>query len=330
MKVKNNKPKYLGHRFTGITIGTKMCFRKSRIEIKAKLPKGHLLSAAAFMSSFEYMCQQGDRNGQVDIAKFYNNPYSNEGSDFFQSTLHYGSGDLRDSSKKSNINSSDWIIFGIEWSDTYLQTYVDGKVVYHANTRQSQWGKFIQATKSRYYLPFDHSFNLMLHIGVSSFQFNTRSYDIGEDKLMKLRMKNWVLPVFEIDYVRVYGESVEGFPNDTIILNTQNDLPRIDSSIIYAFIGVVTILVVLIIIVIYYFRRKLEQTNNQDNYYDIREAYNEYDEFDYDYAYEAVHYTNEEINEINQEHNHEYLVLTDPLAENMDNKTTIRNNEKIV
>ena len=127
--------------------------------------------------------------------------------------------------------------------------------------RQSRSGKFIQATKSRYYLPFDHPFNLMLHIGVRSFQFviNTGYASVNEDHL-----KTWVLPVFEIDYVRVYGETVEGFRNDTVISNIPNDLPRIDSSIIYAFIGVVTILVILIII--------------------------------------------------------EYLVLTDPMAENLDNK----------
>ena len=115
-----------------------MCFRKSRIEIRAKLPKDYRLSSAAFMSSFEYMCQQGDRNGQVDIAKFY----SNEGSNFFQSILHYGSGGFSHS-RILEINSSDWIIFGVEWSDTYLQTYIDGKVAYHANTRQSQSGEFI-------------------------------------------------------------------------------------------------------------------------------------------------------------------------------------------
>ena len=216
----------------------------------------------------------------------------------------------RDSSKILEIDYDDLIIFGIEWSDTYIQTFIHGKVVYHANTRQNQSGKSIHATKSRYYLPFDHPFNVILHIGARSFQFksNTHYADISE-----VELKTWVLPVFEIDYVRVYGESVEGFRNDIA-----NDLPRIDSSIIYALIGVVTILVILIIIVIYYFLRKREQTNNQDNDNDIRKADNKYDEIDYNYAYEVIHYTNEETYDTNQAPNHEYLVLSDPMAENLD------------
>ena len=153
----------------------------------------------------------------------------------------------------------------------------------------------------------------MLHIGVRSFQFDrtTKFKDITEDWL-----KTWVLPVFEIDYVR---ESVEGFRNDTVILNTPNYLPRIDSSIIYALIGVVTILVIFIIIGIYYFIKKREQANNQDDYDDTREADTKYDEFEYNYAYQTVDYTNEEIDGIYQAHNHEYLVLSDAMAENMEN-----------
>ena len=313
LKVKKEETKYLGHDYTGITIATKMCFRKSRIEIKAKLPKGFLLSSAAFMSSFEYMCQQGHRNGQVDIAKLYNT----RDIITFQSTLHYGRGGLSDITKHMEINSNEWIIFGIELSDTYLLTFIDGKVAYHANTRWSQSGQFIEATKSRYYPTFNHPFNLMLHIGVI---FGNARYEPGEDEL-----KTLLLSVFEIDYVRVYGESLEGFRNDTIILNTPNDPPPNDSSIIYALIGVVilvVILIILIIVVIYYFMRKREQNNNQDNYDDIRLSENKYDEYDYNYAYEVVHYTNEENY---QAHPNEYLVLTDPLAENLD-----QNNENMI
>ena len=76
--------------------------------------------------------------------------------------------------------------------------------------------------------------------------------------------------------------------------------------------------------------RKREQTNNQDNYDDIHDADNKYDEFDYDYTYEAVHYTNEENKNIYQAPPNEYFVLTDAFAENLDNKKTMSNNENII
>src|SRR5690349_20080910 len=107
---------YLGHKYKGITIATKLCFSKSRVEISAKLPRGFLLSAAAFMSSFESGCHQGERNGQVDIAKFFSD---HDHIHHFQSTLHYGSETQRDS-RQSSFNSSEWIKFGIEWSKEHL------------------------------------------------------------------------------------------------------------------------------------------------------------------------------------------------------------------
>ena len=157
----------------------------------------------------------------------------------------------------------------------------------------------------------------MLHIGVSSFQVVSPITIINEEGFLRISdeyLKPWVLPVFEIDYVRVYGENVKGLGRNDTFSNTSNDLPRIDSSIIYALIGEVIIFAILIIIVIYYFRRNLEQTNNQDNYDDIRDPDNKYDEFDYIYAYAAAHYTNEQIY---QAPANEYLVLTDPLADNL-------------
>ena len=152
----------------------------------------------------------------------------------------------------------------------------------------------------------------MLHIGVRSFQFKeTKSHRFID----KDRLKTWVLPVCEIDYVRVYGEAVDGFRNDTIILNNPQNT-RIDSTVLYVLIGVVTIFVIFIIMVIYCFMRKRRLTNN-GNYDDIRDVENENDEFNYNYAYEVIHYRNEETDEIYQGHHNEYLVLTDPLAENL-------------
>ena len=146
-----------------------VCFKKSRIEIRVKLPKGLLLSSAAFMTSFEDGCQQGERNGQMDIAKFYNK----NDKIISQSTIYYGKENQQDG-QQLKINSSDWIEFGIEWNNKYLQTFLNRKVVYHANAVHSQWGKIIRASKSRSHLPFDHAFNLLIHIGVRSFLFGDK------------------------------------------------------------------------------------------------------------------------------------------------------------
>ena len=295
---------YLGHKYTGITISTKMCFRISRIEIKAKLPKGYSLSSVAFITSFEKDCYRGERDGQVDIAKFISHNFIN----FSQSTLHYGS-NFQDS-RDQVINYNDWIEFGIELTDKHLQTFMNGKVVYHANRIQSQWGKYFKTDLNRYNLPFGHPFILMLHIGVRSFQIDKRLYPLIDEK----RLKTWILPVFEIDFVKVYGEVLEKYSNETLISITS---PQIDSSILYAFIGsivIVLILVIFIIIGIVYIIRKRRQTNNEENYDDLREVDNKYEDFNYDYAYEVVHYADGEINQ--GSNNSIYLVLTDPMDHN--------------
>ena len=198
----------------------------------------------------------------------------------------------------------------MEWNNP--ADIYEWKIFYHANAIHSQWGKVIHAKRSRNYLPFDHPFNLLLHIGVRSFKFS--GYDLySESNHQEGLTKSWISPVFEIDYIRIYGESIQGFDKEFALSNNENN-----STIIYAFIGsigFVIILVIFIIIGIVYLTRKRKQEVTQENNDDICEVENNYESFNYDYTYD---------DEINQRHQGEYLALTDPMVDQNQNYEIMR------
>ena len=208
-----------------------------------------------------------------------------------------------------NFNSSDWIIFGIEWNKEYLVTFINNKVLYHANPIRTRWGDIIKATTNPYYLPYEHAFNLLLHIGVRSFLPDMANlFELDE-----ILLKSWVSPVFEIDYVKVYGKTIDGKFNESI---SSISLPQNNSTILYTSIGIITavfIFLIIIIIVLVYFIRKKAQKNIQDNYDDIGQEETKYEDINYDYGYEVIQYSDVNIN--SNQGDPEYLILTDPLAD---------------
>ena len=78
------------------------------------------------------------------------------------------------------------------------------------------------------------------------------------------------------------------------------------------------------IIGIVYFMRKWRQTNIDENYDYIHEIDNKYEDFNYDYSYEAV-CSNQDYIQSDQGSHNDYLLLTDPLSDEMkqnDDKST--------
>ena len=284
LKLIVKKEKYLGHKLTGATITSKVCFQKGRIEIFAKPVNSLQLTCAAFMYSHRLGCNLGQQNCKVSIVEFRNDQFENEGiiKQQAKTILYYGKNDYQE--RVIDFKFDRFVLFGIGWNDNYLITFIDGMVFNHVNRFETKWGQNLRAKSEVTFLPFEHPFNLLLHIGDTS-----ASYDLYNDGDFINRL---VTEVFEIDYVRFYGEVIEVYRNQS---NIEILFPPKDKSYLDFFIislAVVLILIILIMILIAFFLRKKRQislqkhTNDNLNQEIIEE--NKYEEFNYDYAYEFI------------------------------------------
>ena len=186
---------FKGKNFTGATIGTKVCFQDARVEIRARKPIGAQLHAGLIMYAYEDLCGIGQYHGEVDIAKLRNDST-------IWSSIHYGQNLSHDQvSPVTNANLNEYQVYGLEWNSTHIHWFINNQVIYQATRTHDQYGRSLNASKNSFYLPFDHSFNILLHVGVASFRGdkpfpNLTDHDIGD----------WVSPSLEVDYIRVYEQ----------------------------------------------------------------------------------------------------------------------------
>jgi len=163
-----------------------------RVQVTAKLPAGDWLWPAIWMLPVNNTYGVWPASGEIDIveARGNNYTYTQGGNNIISSTLHWGPDSLNDAYWRTNVKRSALHTtyaatehtFGLEWSQKYLFTYVNSRLmqVLYTNFDQPLWkrGNFpvgdANTTKiidewaetGRDQTPFDQEFYLVLNVAV--------------------------------------------------------------------------------------------------------------------------------------------------------------------
>jgi hypothetical protein len=163
-----------------------------RIEVTAKLPAGDWLWPAIWMMPVDSVYGAWPQSGEIDIAESRGNNYTypQGGNNIVSSALHWGPNPANDAFWRTNVKrpalhttySADFNTFGIEWSQKYLFTYVNSRLlqVLYTNFDRPLWerGSFPTVNANgtriqdpwghtgRYNTPFDQPFFLILNVAV--------------------------------------------------------------------------------------------------------------------------------------------------------------------
>jgi Glycosyl hydrolases family 16 len=163
-----------------------------RVEVTAKMPRGDWLWPGIWMLPVNQTYGVWPRSGEIDIAESRGNGYTYPlgGNNIVSSTLHWGPNAQNDAWWRNNqvrnaLHSSyadKFHTFGVEWSENYLFTYVDTRLIQVLYVDFSipfwQKGQFPLADSNgtkldnpwantgRASSPFDEDFYLILSLGV--------------------------------------------------------------------------------------------------------------------------------------------------------------------
>jgi hypothetical protein len=163
-----------------------------RVEVKARLPTGDWLWPAIWMMPVQETYGVWPRSGEIDIVESRGNNYSyaQGGNNIVSSTLHWGPNQASDAWWKTNVKrtalhttySKSYHTFGLEWSEKYLFTYVDTRLlqVLYTNFDEPLWGRGnfplsdsngtrlqdMWSQTGRYSTPFDQEFYLIINVAV--------------------------------------------------------------------------------------------------------------------------------------------------------------------
>jgi beta-glucanase (GH16 family) len=166
--------------------------RYGRIEVIAQMPKGDWLWPAIWLLPADYTYGPWPRSGEIDIVESRGNDvgYKLGGNNVVSSALHWGPTPTTDGWWRTTVKrlafhtsySEDFHTFGLEWTDKYIFTYVDNRLlqVMYINFDQPFWhkGQFPltenNGTKledpwgstGRPETPFDQDFYLIISLGV--------------------------------------------------------------------------------------------------------------------------------------------------------------------
>lgn len=163
-----------------------------RVEVVAQLPEGDWLWPAIWMLPTDNKYGPWPASGEIDILESRGNNYTypQGGNNIASSALHWGPSPSADAwwlnnNKRSALHTTftkDFHTFGIEWSEKYLFTWVDGRLaqIMYANFDRPFWKKtkFPAASANgtlyvdpwsqtgRYSTPFDEDFYLIMNVAV--------------------------------------------------------------------------------------------------------------------------------------------------------------------
>ncbi|KAI0468921.1 concanavalin A-like lectin/glucanase domain-containing protein [Xylaria cf. heliscus] len=160
-----------------------------RVEIVAKLPEGDWLWPAIWMLPVDETYGPWPISGEIDImeSRGNNRSYAQGGNNIASSALHWGPDDAwwRTNVKRESLHttySAGFNTFGLEWSQKYLFTYVNSRLlqVLYTNFDEYLWdrGNFPAANSNgtrledpwsqtgRKNTPFDQKFYLILNVAV--------------------------------------------------------------------------------------------------------------------------------------------------------------------
>lgn len=163
-----------------------------RVEVEARMPSGDWLWPAIWMMPVDDKYGVWPNSGEIDIAESRgnNHTYPLGGNNIISSTLHWGPNAANDAWWRTNVKrkalhttyAEGYHIFGLEWSEKYLFTYVDTRLlqVLYVNFNQPLWqrGNFPVSDSNGTRLvdpwsqtgsdatPFDQDFYLILNVAV--------------------------------------------------------------------------------------------------------------------------------------------------------------------
>ncbi|KAI9772131.1 MAG: hypothetical protein M1835_006322 [Candelina submexicana] len=163
-----------------------------RIEVTAQLPAGDWLWPAIWLLPVTPKYGVWPLSGEIDIAESRGNnyTYAQGGDNIISSALHWGPNSANDAWWRTNVKrnalhttfSSKFHTFGMEWSEKYLFTYINTRLlqVLYTNFNKPLWqrGNFPLSDSNgtrlvdpwsqtgQYQTPFDQDFYLILNVGV--------------------------------------------------------------------------------------------------------------------------------------------------------------------
>jgi hypothetical protein len=162
-----------------------------RVEVVARMPEGDWLWPAIWMMPVNSTYGEWPQSGEIDLAESRGNNYTypQGGNDIISSTLHWGPSSKSDAFWRTNVKrqalhttfANKFHTFGLEWSEKYLFTYVDSRLlqVLYTNFNKPLWqrGNFPQVENGtrtvdpwghtgRFNTPFDQKFYLILNVAV--------------------------------------------------------------------------------------------------------------------------------------------------------------------
>ena len=166
--------------------------RYGRVEVEAKLPAGDWLWPAIWMLPVNNTYGPWPRSGEIDIVESRGSNYTYEqgGNNIVSSTLHWGPNPSNDGWWRNNVKraalhttyAKGFHTFGLEWSEKYIFTYIDNRLlqVMYTSFDQPFWkrGHFPLADSNGTHLedpwswtgnnttPFDQDFYLILNVAV--------------------------------------------------------------------------------------------------------------------------------------------------------------------
>lgn len=193
---------------------TKANWLHGKFEIRARLPKGTILSkilSQNICTNLDKLITSGKhlwpaiwmmpaaseyggwpRSGEIDIME-----YRGQRPNQIQGTLHYGpawnnKGQVGSGERNFPLDfSQGFHTFGLDWAPWQIQWIVDG-VVYHTETLQKN---FWPGLYSRNGSPFDKNFYLIINLAVGGSFFGGESFNANE-------ADGWPKNTLEIDWVK--------------------------------------------------------------------------------------------------------------------------------
>lgn len=162
------------------------------MEVTAKLPSGDWLWPAIWMMPATSVYGMWPQSGEIDIVESRGNnwTYAQGGNNIVSSALHWGPNPANDAWWRTNVKrnalhttfAADFHTFGMEWSEKYIFTYIDTRLlqVLYTTFDQPLWqrGNFPLSDQNgtrlvdpwsqtgRASTPFDQDFYLILDVAV--------------------------------------------------------------------------------------------------------------------------------------------------------------------
>lgn len=163
-----------------------------RVEVTAKIPEGDWIWPAIWLLPVNNTYGKWPQSGEIDImeSRGNNHSYGQGGNNIVSSALHWGPDSDNDAWWRTNVKrkvlhttfSAKSHTFGLEWSEKYLFTYIDSKLLQVLYTKFDsflwQRGQFpasdsngtrvhdVWSQTGRHQTPFDQEFYLIISVAV--------------------------------------------------------------------------------------------------------------------------------------------------------------------